>query len=40
MVKLHGQTGTEKHHNLLLAILLEECEKQEKPFLGWAYNVA
>jgi hypothetical protein len=33
IVELDRQAGTEENHHLLFAVLLEECEQKQEPFL-------
>jgi len=40
MMELDRQAGAEENHDLLFAVLFEECEKKQEPFLWGADNVA
>ena len=38
--KLDSHATAEENHDLLLAVLLQECEQQQKPLLWWAHHKA
>lgn len=40
IVILHRHAGGEEDHQLLLAVLLQECKKQQEALLRWAYHIA